>query len=513
MSTTRPPELQTLHVSDADEWTGGCFQLLALAAGLKAKGWGAWIACRPSSALSGAAAQAGLPVFHTALRQDYDLLSARALADFIEREGITILHSHHSRSHGVCLLAKLVLWLRERPLPALVVSRRVSFPIAGNPFSLLKYLHWFNDSFAAVAAAVRDVLVSSGIEPGRVAVIHSGVEAECFQPRPPDAGVRKSLMIPEGRLAVGKIANYSTWKGQTSFLEAAALLIKQGRPLHFVLVGRDTNGPEMRREVSRLGLAPHVTLAGFRADIPAALSNFAVSVNAAVGGEGISGAVRESLCAGVPAVASDLAGNRELLGLGGDRFLFPPGDPAALAERIAWVLDHPHEVRPAVEELARRVRRDFSVSAMVDKTAALYRRLAELRAPAAARPPEPRRGSLPIRAAKVLAVSGLQTAASFATARGIQGEGYWAEVLAGCAFWTLLGAVSGRTLRLGLLATAGAMEFGALLVVPALSACHGIRLPGLLEWLPFVLVWGAGAPAFGAAGWLLGLWPWRRPRT
>jgi glycosyltransferase involved in cell wall biosynthesis len=209
----------------------------------------------------------------------------------------------------------------------------------------------------------------------RVTVIRSGVDVSRFAPQPPDPAIQAELGLPSGVPVIGKIANAAPWKGQNVFLEAAAILTRKGRKVHFLLAGRDTMGEWVRGQVAALGLAGRVTLAGFRQDIPKLLPCLSVSVNAAVGGEGLSGALRESLCMGVPVVASDMAGNRELLFGADPRFLFKPGDAQALAERLEWALDHEKEAKAFVAQWRQRLDAEFSIEQMVAKTDELYRRL------------------------------------------------------------------------------------------------------------------------------------------
>ncbi|MBI5883802.1 MAG: glycosyltransferase [Elusimicrobia bacterium] len=520
--------MKVLHVSDADDWTGGCGQMMALAQGLAERGWESSVACRPGSALAKASDEAKIPAFKTGLRQDYDLHSAWQLAGFLSREGVDVLHAHHSRSHGVCLLAQAILQARGLRRPVLVVSRRVSFKPSSNPFSLLKYRAPFNDAFAAVAGAVRDVLVANGVPSERVVVIHSGVDADRFAPRPSDPEVRRSLGLPEGCPAVGKVANYSAWKGQACFLEAASLLVREGRKVHFVLVGRDTDGPEMRREVGRLGLEGRVTLAGFRKDMPEVLACLSVSVNAAVGGEGLSGTVRESLAMGIPALASDVAGNREILGSETAKFLFPAGDAEALAERLRWTLDHRDEARAAGRVLGERVRAEFSAAATVDKTEKLYRTLVDGRSESGGA--EVRSGIL----ASMLKALILATAhAGLLLALVLGGMGLsdpdqggkfgLATAAAFVLIPQLLGLAAGRWLALplwaalaGVLAPPLAALAAALSVEPKLFmevvASDGggrhIFFPDP-AWKWAALLWAVVAGAACAAGWVMGLL-WRR---
>ncbi|OGS26517.1 MAG: hypothetical protein A3J70_15205, partial [Elusimicrobia bacterium RIFCSPHIGHO2_02_FULL_61_10] len=256
---------KVLHVSESNEWSGGAAQLLALARGLKDNGWKIWIACRPGSGLAQNAAKQGFETFAVALREDYDLLSAWRLARFVKERGIKIIHAHHNRSHAVCLLAKLILKFKGKA-PVLIVTRRVSFSPGRNPFSRWKYQSRLINRIVAVASAVKQVLVDSGVDAAKITVIRSGVDVERFAPRLPDLKLRKELGMPNGKAVIGKIANASPWKGQTVLIEAAAKLIAKGRPVHFLFVGRDTDGAWLKAEAARLHIEGRVVFAGFRAD-------------------------------------------------------------------------------------------------------------------------------------------------------------------------------------------------------------------------------------------------------
>jgi glycosyltransferase involved in cell wall biosynthesis len=368
---------RVLHVSEANEWTGGTAQLLLLAEGLKAKGWDVVIGCRPGSGLSKHAADRGLDTFLVGLREDYDVISGFELANYIRAKKVDVVHAHHNRSHACCLLAQVVLAAHGETVP-FVVSRRVSFKPGRNPFSMWKYRSALIDRIVAVADAVKEVLVAAGVPAARVEVIRSGVDTERFAPRRATDAQKKALGLPAGIPLIGKIANASPWKGQTVLLEAAAKM--PAGSAHFVFAGRDTDGDWMRAEVERLGLADRVTLLGFRTDVPDLLAALDVSVNAAVKGEGLSGALRESLTMGVPVVASDIAGNRELLVGGDGGWLYPPGDAAALAERLSWVLAHRKEAASAVKAWQDRAMSGFTLERTIEQTDALYRRLLAERA-------------------------------------------------------------------------------------------------------------------------------------
>ncbi len=111
----------------------------------------------------------------------------------------------------------------------------------------------------------------------------------------------------------------------------------------------------------------------YRSDVPDVLAALSVSVNSPRAGEGLSGAVRESLAAGVPVVATDVGGNRELVLDGETGLLVPPEDPAALATAIRRLLDDRALATRLAANGARFVRERLTVERMVEETERVYR--------------------------------------------------------------------------------------------------------------------------------------------
>lgn len=361
-----------LHLTEATGWTGGSARLLELAAGLQRRGWRVWLGAR-SGQVADTARRRGLEVVPFAMRQDYDVLTAWSMARFIAENKVDVVHAHHPRAHAVAVLAKAVLKLTGRRLPLLVVSRRVSYKVGQNPFSRWKYTTRLIDAYVAVAGAVADLLADAGVDRERLHVVLSGLDPEVYRPRAPKPELLREL--GGAGPFIGKIANFAAAKGQSVFLEAAKRVLARRPEARFVLAGRATDSEEVRRLVAAQGLEGKVALLGFREDVPELVPCFSVSVNAAVGGEGLSGAMRESLAMEVPVVASDLAGNRELVEEGVTGRLVPPGDAAALAEAVLWTLDNPEKAKAMARRGRQVVLERFGLDKMIDGTEALYVRL------------------------------------------------------------------------------------------------------------------------------------------
>ncbi|MBI3550836.1 MAG: glycosyltransferase family 4 protein [Elusimicrobia bacterium] len=363
---------RALFVTESRGWSGGAKQLISLAEGLRARKWDVLLACPEDGQTFAKAREKGIETIHFVPRQDYDVPSAWRLAKMCMLRDVDVLHAHHPRAHAVALMSTFFL---KKP-PVFLVSRRVSFKIPGNPFSRFKYTSDHIDAYVAVAESIRQILIEAGVRPERVATIRSGVDVAQFSPRPRDPALAAELGLPPGVPVVGLIANYSEWKGQAVLVEAAGRLKRQGARAVYLFAGRDTQSPELLAKAKAAGLGEEdAKFLGFREDVPRLLPLLDVSVNVSVAGEGISGALRESLAMGIPVAASDIGGNKELVRDGETGMVFKAGDPDALAKALSVFIKDPAAGKRMAETGRKWVGENLSTEKMVSATEALYHKL------------------------------------------------------------------------------------------------------------------------------------------
>ena len=87
--------------------------------------------------------------------------------------------------------------------------------------------------------------------------------------------------------------------------------------------------------------------------------------------EGFPVSIAEAYSCGTPVIASDLGAMRELVIDGVTGLRFQPKNPEKLADKAAWLWDHPE----ASAEMGRRARREFEDKYCAD---ANYRMLLEI---------------------------------------------------------------------------------------------------------------------------------------
>lgn len=188
---------------------------------------------------------------------------------------------------------------------------------------------------------------------------------------------RAALGIPPDALAVGSVGRLVEQKNYDGFLDAAAIVVREMPEVSFLLVGDGELADHLQAYAHRLGISEHVVFTGPRSDVEEILASIDLFVSSSLW-EGLPTVLMEAMASGLPAVATDITGNQDILRHRHNGWLVPPGDPEALAETIMEALRRPS----AREQYARQALRDveaFSISAVADAYAALYRRLAHTR--------------------------------------------------------------------------------------------------------------------------------------
>jgi len=306
--------------------------------------------------------QAGVAIADINLRSLASLLRLRA---FLKRGDFDVVHAHRERAISRLLRATIGM-----PRPILFANRGNTYPLTRRERAELAHPRY--RKIVAVAQAVKRVLVRDGIDPDKVAVVYGGVDAEAFSPEVDGSAVRREL-FPDNPDApiVGMLANLDRKKSHDVFLRMAARILERRPETRFAAVGRGKT-EKFSHLIDDLGLRGKVIFPGYRSDAAATLAAFGVSVSTASEGEGLTGAIRESLALARPVVATDVGGNREIIHNGETGLLVPPRDPDALAKAVSRLLDNPSEAT----EMGRRGRRlvveRFSLSARGDAIEALY---------------------------------------------------------------------------------------------------------------------------------------------
>jgi len=171
----------------------------------------------------------------------------------------------------------------------------------------------------------------------RVTCIATGIDLQRFHPGMPGT-LRQQLGLANDLPLVGMISVLRSWKGHATFLDAAALLLKAGRPIHFVIAGDGPGRAELTEKIASEPWRDHVTLLGHRSDVENVLASLDVLVLPSYAHEGIPQIILQAQAMARPVVATRIGGIPEVVVDGVTGLLIEPREADALAEKISSLL-------------------------------------------------------------------------------------------------------------------------------------------------------------------------------
>ncbi|WEF35888.1 glycosyltransferase [Pseudoduganella chitinolytica] len=274
------------------------------------------------------------------------------------------------------------LWLARRcALPA-VISVHNTFPpgdvSAWHRPLLREAFGAVRGVYGATEAALQHFLalyrdyLPAGV---RLAVIPNCVDTARFRPSPAlRLATRQALGLPADALVLGAVARLSPQKRPDALVRLLHVLRPRFPDLYLVLAGSGPLELAVRQLVDERGLTGHVIFAGFRDDVETLLPAFDVHLLLSQR-EGFGIATIEAMACGVPAVATDIAGNADVLRGSPGGLLVPLDDEAAAAQAVASLLADPAR-RARMGEAGREdVLRRFSLQHVQAQVQAFYRGL------------------------------------------------------------------------------------------------------------------------------------------
>ncbi|WP_345607663.1 glycosyltransferase family 4 protein [Pseudonocardia adelaidensis] len=303
----------------------------------------------------------GVPYNGSVARVAFGPLTYARTRRWLAEHTFDVLHLHEPTTVSVSVLALLAA---EGPIVATFhTSTERSRALAAFGGVLRPLMEKVTARIAVSPLARRVQVEHLG---GDAVEIPNGVDVAAFAEGPPLAGYPRPG-------TVGFVGRFDEpRKGMPVLLDAVRRLAPDRPDLRVLVVGRG-DAAALRRQAGPV--ADRLDVLGPVADATkaAALRSLDVFCAPNLGGESFGIVLTEALAAGAPVVASDLDAFRAVLGEerpAGE--LFPVGDGAALAERLATLLDDPAR-RAALSVAGRRRAEEFGWPVVAAAVLRVYR--------------------------------------------------------------------------------------------------------------------------------------------
>ena len=348
-----------------------------MAAALHGRGVPITFACRPGGTVEAWSRKRGIPTLPFSLRNSGDLNASRRLARLIDTEEIDLVHAHSRRDYVAAVLG--VALARRRP--CLILHAHMLRPLGEPPRAAGRFFAWGADAVAAVSGAACDHLRHAhGFSPAFVHLLPNGIALKDFaRPGSPAyqsqrQAARQGWGIPEGAVVVGMVGRLDA-KGQAAGLEAVAAL--GNTRVWCVFLGSEGEAgaqADLESRAAQTGWSGRMVLTGPSTQIPTLLPGLDLLLHLPAD-EAFGLALAEAMAAGLPTVATDIGGCREVIRAGRTGLLVPLGDAGALRVALADLLDPVTgpERRAAFGREGRRVAEAaLSQETQIDRLETLY---------------------------------------------------------------------------------------------------------------------------------------------
>lgn len=179
---------------------------------------------------------------------------------------------------------------------------------------------------------------------------------------------RKELGLSADAAVIITVGELNANKNHIQVLEALSKLNKTN--FHYLIVGNGEDEQKLQKAVNELLLRDKVSFLGFRRDVPELLTASDVFILTSRR-EGLPKAVMEAMAVGLPIIATDVRGNRDLVKSGENGYLVPLGNAEQTAIAIERLIDS-EDLRRSMGEKSKQLVNQYDLQNIIPQMEKIY---------------------------------------------------------------------------------------------------------------------------------------------
>ena len=265
--------------------------------------------------------------------------SYRTFAEAIKSSDLIHVHGHPYLSS---LIAARLAKKYSKPLVLTQHNTFIQYNSIWNTFERLndltvgKQILKLADKIIVVSNATKNYVLSLGANSEKIVVLHNGVDIHKF--RPMDGAkdeIRKKLDISKDSKAALTVRRLVYKNGIDTLLKSAEETIKKDENIVFLIIGKGPDLSTMRERIQQQKLEKNIKLLGFVPDdeLPTYYNAADFFILPSKSGEGLPLVSLEAMACGLPVIATDVGGIKEVIE---EKYgiIVPPDDPDSMEKAI-----------------------------------------------------------------------------------------------------------------------------------------------------------------------------------
>ncbi|MCI6256659.1 MAG: glycosyltransferase family 4 protein [Clostridiales bacterium] len=310
----------------------------------------------------------GVPCRRIEMRRRFDFRAARELAALCKEWDIDLVHCHYLREHYTALLAK-------RYDPHIRVVYTNHFVMANDAVTRLsnRWMDKRQDQMIAVCNRGKEQLIRNGWSGERIQVIFNSVDPAVWAGDRSESTLRRELGLSDDRFVMLCASRFAEDKGHKYLIDSVKRLTTiTDVPFTLVLAGDGPLLEPAKAQVKELGLEDCVKFIGFRKDIKNLYKGSDLYVNSSEH-EALSYLIIEAMAAGLPVIATDMGGNRDIVNdEAGCGLLVKYDDPVSMSDAMKRLMEDKELLESCRQGALRTIDEKFEIHKWMDKTFAAY---------------------------------------------------------------------------------------------------------------------------------------------
>jgi len=321
----------------------------------------AYFAYNESGLLVDRMKELGVDTYRIVMRNPFDLKAVFELTKLCKKLDIDLIHTQFLRENYIALLSRIL-----NPKVKVIYTNHFIMPNNAILRMTNRMLNPLRSWVIAVCNKGKDMMISNGIDGKKIKVIFNGVDINYWGEKV-ESTLRKEFNIGEDEFVMLCASRFAHDKGHKFLIDSIAQLKKMtDRKFKCVLANDGPLLEECKKQVKELGLENEVIFTGFRKDIKNLIYGCDLYINSSEH-EALSFAIIEVLACGIPVIATDMAGNGDIIN---DEtkcgILVEYNNPMGLAQAINRIMAD----REMQEELAKNALKAVKEKFNLDKVAA-----------------------------------------------------------------------------------------------------------------------------------------------
>lgn len=287
------------------------------------------------------------------------------VAKYIKKNKIDVVHCNSFNAPELLILSKIV---NHNCKVVSTIHGMGQFENIGKNKIFLK--NWICDKFIGISNAVVEDIVAAGIDEKKVARVYNGIETKKYN-------CAKLKKYDENAIVIGCVARIMPeLKGQDVLLEAIKIVKKQHTKVIALFAGgvaenQQSDYEYLKKYVRDNSLEENVKFLGSLDNIPEFLNKIDICVVPSRS-EGFGLALVEAMAMGVPCVASNIAGPREIIKKTDLGMLFESNNSVDLASKLEnMIVDFVNE-KNIFWSRKDKIKSMFSIEKMCSELKKLY---------------------------------------------------------------------------------------------------------------------------------------------